>query len=107
MSSTKPDGYVFRNWREDYPNWGKSVEGSPDYSCAICVNDRMFGNRQEELYQPVWLADPKVRDWIEKARTKLKANIELDEMNGDYGHKDEHDLLFELSALLPEGGGGR
>lgn len=70
--TTKPDGYVFKGWRKDYPNWGKPVESCPHYSCSVCVNDRMFGPRQEEIYQPVVLVPPELMDWVKKAKEELE-----------------------------------
>jgi hypothetical protein len=87
MSSTKPDVFVTPRYREHIAgSWLRAAtKQSATYSVPVC------------------LVSPALLDWIEKARDELTAamfRVERPELRNHIV-----DLLRELEALLPEGGG--
>jgi len=89
-SSAKPDGWIKPMWKDELDDSRKSV---------TLVLHR---NQPVLEFIPVCLIDPRVKDWIAKARVLLADMLEdkeaKDSVWGDYAVT----ALAEIDALMPE-----
>lgn len=80
--STKPDGYVRKDWRQ-------MLESAVGYRQSAKIYPRQNSNNDRAA---VCLVKPEYKDWAEKVRVLLNSDTE-------YFHDHADELLDELAEL--------